>query len=254
MYFRTKNINILTFSFTSVNFSEVRVIYMFFLATIIYDSFPDELMKPIPSIIAALRQRQGKTMLEELREHTPFQILVATVMSARTKDTTTMPIAEKLFQTYKVPSDFLSLSDTQLEQLLFPIGFYRTKARAIKKLCAVLIEKYHSDVPHSFEELVELPGVGPKTANCVLAYAFRVPAIPVDIHVHRISNRIGLVATTTPEKTEAALKKVVPVDYWLDINELFVVHGQTICFPRKPNCSACPILQWCDYGLNQDVR
>ena len=205
-------------------------------------------MKPISSIINALRERQGKTMLEELRERTPFQILIATVMSARTKDTTTMPIAEKLFQIYKTPQDLLDIPVEKLEALLFPIGFYKTKARAIHALCTMLIEKYHGVVPREFDQLVELPGVGPKTANCVLAYAFKVPAIPVDTHVHRISNRIGLVKTTTPEKTEVELKKIIPREYWLDINELFVVHGQTICFPRKPNCDVCPIRTMCDYG------
>ena len=204
-------------------------------------------MKTI-SIIQALRT-QHKTMLGDFeRKYTPFQILVATVMSARTKDSTTMPFAEKMFQKYKTPLDFVSLSVEQIEKLIFPVGFYRTKARSIKKLCEILIEKYHGNVPDTLEQLIELPGVGRKTANCVLAYAFKKPCIPVDIHVHRISNRIGLVKTKTPEETERELMNVVPRKYWLDINELFVVHGQNVCLPRKPMCGNCVIRRLCNYG------
>ena len=187
-------------------------------------------------------------MLEEFRQKSAFHILIATVMSARTKDTTTMPLAEKLFLKYKTPYDFLKLANGELERLIYPVGFYRTKARAILKLCAVLVEKYNSEVPRTLAELVELPGVGRKTANCVLAYAFRIPAIPVDVHVHRISNRIGLVKTTTPEETETELMRIVPREYWLDVNELFVVHGQIVCLPRTPKCGECPIREVCDYG------
>ncbi|HLC75459.1 MAG TPA: endonuclease III [Candidatus Nanoarchaeia archaeon] len=207
-------------------------------------------MNIIP-IIEALRERQGKTMLEDFRsKYTPFQILIATVMSARTKDSTTMPLAEKLFEKYKTAADFVRLPVEKLEKLIFPVGFYRTKARNIKKLCAILIEKFDGQVPSTLDELLTLPGVGRKTANCVLAYAFRVPAIPVDIHVHRISNRIGLVKTKIPEETEQELMKIVPRNKWLDVNELFVVHGQTICLPRTPKCGECPIQKWCDYGTH----
>ena len=207
--------------------------------------------KPIPYIITALKNRQSVTMLEEFRtKYTPFQILVSTVMSARTKDSTTIPIAHKLFQTYKTPDDFIKLSQKKLEKLIYGIGFYRTKSKNIKELSNIIKEKYHNNVPNSMDELLSLPGVGRKTANCVLAYAFRIPSIPVDIHVHRISNRIGLVKTKTPEETEQVLLKTVPKEHWLDINELFVTHGQTICLPRNPQCQKCPIREWCDYGRN----
>ena len=208
-------------------------------------------MKPIARIIKALRT-QNKTMLGDFeRKYTPFQILVATVMSARTKDSTTIPLAEKMFAKYKTPEDFVRLSARDIEKLIFPVGFYRVKARNIKKLAQQLIENYDGKVPDEIDKLLALPGVGRKTANCVLAYAFHTPCIPVDIHVHRISNRIGLVKSMTPEETEQQLMKVIPRNYWLDINELFVVHGQTICLPRRPKCGQCPLLVWCDYGQSK---
>lgn len=205
--------------------------------------------KPTHQILKALRTRQGITMLEEFRhKYTPFQILVSTVMSARTKDTTTIPIAHELFKKYKTPDDFIKISVKTLEKKIYGIGFYRVKSRNIKKLSKIIKERYRSRVPDNMDELLELPGVGRKTANCVLCYAFRKPAIPVDVHVHRISNRIGLVNTKTPEETEQVLLKTIPKQYWLEINELFVTHGQTICLPRNPKCTECPISRWCDYG------
>ena len=206
------------------------------------------MIKPLQKILSALRKRQGTTMLEEFRlKYTPFQILVSTVMSARTKDTTTIPIAHRLFRKYKTPKDFVKIPRNTLEKIIYGIGFYRTKAGYIKKLSEIIINKYNNKVPSEINELLTLPGVGRKTANCVLCYAFRKPAIPVDVHVHRISNRIGLVNTKTPEETEQKLMKLVPKKYWMDINELFVTHGQTICLPRKPRCAICPITRWCDY-------
>ena len=172
-------------------------------------------------------------------------------LHARTEDSTTIPLAEKMFEKYKTPEDFVRLSVHDIEKLIFPVGFYRTKARHIKNLCEILLARYEGQVPHEIEKLLALPGVGRKTANCVLAYAFHVPCIPVDIHVHRISNRIGLVKTATPEETEQQLMNVNPRNNWLDINELFVVHGQTICLPRRPKCGQCPLLVWCDYGQSK---
>lgn len=193
-------------------------------------------------------------MLEDFStKYTPFQILVATVMSARTKDTTTIPIADNLFKTHKTPDDFIKTTTEKLERLIYGIGFYRTKAKHIKELSAMLKEKYKNNVPKDMNKLLELPGVGRKTANCVLAYAFRIPSIPVDVHVHRISNRIGLVKTKTPEETEQALLKTIPKGHWLDINELFVTHGQTICLPRNPKCAECPIWRWCDYCRRSEM-
>ena len=205
-------------------------------------------MVNIVKIIHALHNKQQVTMLGSLgKKHTSFQLLVATVMSARTKDTTTMPIAERLFKKYKTPKDFAEASEKEIEKAIYGVGFYRTKAKHIKKLSELIINRYDNNVPRKIDELLNLPGVGRKTANCVLCYAFGEPAIPVDIHVHRISNRIGLVKTKTPEDTEQKLMKLVPRKYWIDINETFVVHGQTICLPRKPRCEACPVKKMCEY-------
>ena len=207
--------------------------------------------KKIDIVIKVLQQRTTTTMLGEFQtRYTPFQMLIATVMSARTRDSTTIPIANKLFQTYKTPNDFMQVHKAVLEKALYGIGFYKTKAKNIKALSQILIEKHQGIVPKTMDELLELPGCGRKTANCVLAYAFRIPSIPVDIHVHRISNRMGLVKTKNPEETEQALIKNIPKQYWLDINELFVTHGQTICLPRNPKCAICPIREYCEYGKN----
>ena len=210
--------------------------------------------KPILRILAALRRRQGATMLEELRTRsTPFQILVSTVMSARTKDSTTLPIARELFKDYRTPDDFIAIPVRKLEKLLYGIGFYRVKARNIKKLSALIKERYHGRVPAEMDKLLALPGVGRKTANCVLCYAFRKPAIPVDVHVHRISNRLGIVHTQKPEQTEQALSRVIPKRYWMEINELLVKFGQNKCFPRNPNCPACSLQGHCAYYRGQHL-
>lgn len=199
----------------------------------------------ITEILQTLRRGHTETMLERFGDSDPFKILVSTVLSARTKDATTIPIAERLFKTYKTPDDFLRIPTARLERLIYGIGFYKQKARRLKALSRILLEKHHGRVPQQLEQLLELPGVGRKTANCVLVYAFRKPAIPVDVHVHRISNRLGLVRTKAPVETERALAHVVPKRYWIELNELFVRHGQTICVPVSPFCSRCPIKTYC---------
>ncbi|MBI2584012.1 MAG: endonuclease III [Candidatus Aenigmarchaeota archaeon] len=201
----------------------------------------------IKKMISLLSKGQGKTMLGSIGEKkNAFKVLISTVLSARTKDSTTIPIAQKLFRKYKNPEDFLKAPLKQLEKEIYGIGFYRVKASRLKQLCKILIEKYHGIVPQTMEQLLELPGVGRKTANCVLVYAFRKPAIPVDVHVHRISNRLGLVKTEKPEETEMRLMEIVPRKYWIDVNELLVRHGQTICLPQSPFCSRCPVFDLCD--------
>ncbi len=204
----------------------------------------------ISTIFSLLEQHHPQTMLEELPElgYTPFQLLIATLLSARSKDSTVIPIVKQLFKQYPQPKDFLTLPQLELEQHIYKIGFYRTKAKHIIALSAIIVEKYHSQIPNTLEQLTSLPGVGRKTANCILAYVFNQPAIAVDIHVHRISNRLGLVRTTTPEQTEIKLQHLVPKDQWININRLFVGHGQTICKPINPSCSQCPILKYCEYG------
>ncbi|MEM7813275.1 MAG: endonuclease III [Candidatus Aenigmatarchaeota archaeon] len=199
----------------------------------------------VRSILAVLRRTHTPTMLERFSDSDPFMILVSTVLSARTKDTTAIPIARRLFRKYKTPEDFARSSVKRLKKELYGVGFYREKAKRLKALSRALLEKHRGYVPRTLEELLELPGVGRKTANCVLVYAFRKPAIPVDVHVHRVSNRLGLVKTKKPEETEVALMKAVPKRYWIELNELFVRHGQTTCMPVSPFCSRCAIRRYC---------
>ena len=184
---------------------------------------------------------------ENFRLH-PFQQLIATLVSARTKDATTIPLMIKLFKTHQTPQDFINIPLPQLERALYGIGFYKVKAKHIKELSLILIKEYNCIVPQTLEELTSLPGVGRKTANCVLSYTFVKPAIAVDIHVHRISNRLGWIKTTTPEKSEDALKKVIPEHYWSKVNELLVDHGQRICQPINPKCPSCNIKNYCEFA------
>ena len=184
-------------------------------------------------------------MLEQLKEHNPFQLLVATLLSSRTKDSTTIPIVKKMFEKIGSPGNFLKIPQQELEKMLYGIGFYKVKAGNIHKLSRLLLEKYQGIVPQTFEELTSLPGVGRKTANCILNYVFHKPAIAVDIHVHRISNRLGWVKTKNPDETEDSLKLLLPKEKWMEINSLLVDHGQRTCLPIKPRCSNCIIAEHC---------
>lgn len=206
------------------------------------------LVTEIKTVFSLLEKDHPLTMLEELGHYTPFQMLVMTMLSSRTRDSTTIPIVKRLFAKYPNPGYFLKMDTKELEEWLYGIGFYKIKARNVKLLSTIILKKYKGKVPDTFEELTSLPGVGRKTANCVLAYTFKKPAIAVDIHVHRISNRLGWVKTSTPEETEEALKKLVPNDLWIEVNRLFVGHGQTICVPINPKCNICPIRKYCQYG------
>ena len=183
----------------------------------------------------------------------PFQILVATILSARTKDEQSEKISRKLFQKIKKPEDLLKFTEDEIIMEIYPIGFYRTKAKNLLKLAKILTEKYNGNVPEKMEELLELPGVGRKTANCVLVYGFNIPAIPVDVHVHVISNRLGLVKTKTPEETEIELMKIIPKKHWTKLNWLFVEHGKKVC-KAKPKCEACKIRRYCMYFKNHQKK
>ncbi len=205
-------------------------------------------IKEIKTVFSLLEKNHPLTMLEELGHYTPFQMVVMTLLSSRTRDSTTIPLVKKLFAAYPNPEDFVKIEVKKLEELLYGIGFYKVKARNVKVLSKVILERYKGKVPDTFEELTSLPGVGRKTANCVLAYTFKKPAIAVDIHVHRISNRLGWVKTTEPEQTEEALQKMIPKELWIDVNRLLVGHGQSICLPINPKCSICPVLKYCQYG------
>src|SRR3989344_371356 len=205
-------------------------------------------MNTVVPVLKALESFQKQeTMLAQFGTRSAFQILISTILSARTKDTTTIPISKKLFAKYPSAKNLAAADMKEIQKMIYGIGFYKTKAARIIEVAKILCEKYGGLVPDSLEKLLELPGVGRKTANCVLVYAFRKPSIPVDTHVHRISNRLGIVKTKTPEQTEFALVKIVPKRYWIDLNDSFVKFGQQICLPVKPKCPNCPVNKFCDY-------
>ena len=190
------------------------------------------------------------TALEDLHQaetRGPFSILIGTILSARTKDETTTKIVKKLFSRYRTAKALANAKVKDVEKIIKSIGFYHVKAKRIIEVASIINSQYNGKVPDDFEKLVNLPGVGRKTANCVLVYAFDKPAIPVDVHVHRISNRLGLVKTKTPEETEMELMKKIPKKYWLEINDTFVMYGQNICKPISPMCSICKIKRKCSY-------
>ncbi len=176
----------------------------------------------------------------------PFYVLLSCILSLRTKDETTYPATLRLFKLGKTPEDFSKIDEKIIEKAIYPVGFYRNKSRTIIDICNVLVENYDSIVPDMVEELVKLKGVGRKTANLVVAKGYDKPAICVDIHVHRISNRLGYVKTDKPDETEMVLRKKLPKKYWKEINTLFVTHGQSICRPISPKCEICPINRYCN--------
>jgi len=190
------------------------------------------------------------TALRDLRDaeiHGPFSILIGTILSARTKDESTARVSKELFKKYKTAKQLANAKIKDVEKIIKSIGFYHVKARRIIEVSKIIDSQYKGKVPDNLEKLVELPGVGRKTANCVLVYAYEKPAIPVDIHVHRISNRLGLVQTKNPEETEFELMKKIPKKFWLDINDTFVMYGQNICKPITPMCNVCKIKNSCNY-------
>ncbi len=193
----------------------------------------------------------GDWRVPYLRDHAenPFQVLIGTILSQRTRDANTDRASQALFRRFP-DAESLSRADVkELERLVRGTGFYRTKARAIRACAREILERFHGTVPRTLDELLTLPNVGPKTANCVLVFGYGLPAIPVDTHVHRISNRLGLVRSRTPEETETALRAIVPERYWIPINPLLVQHGQNLCRPRGPRCGICPVRDQCATGI-----
>lgn len=175
----------------------------------------------------------------------PFKVLVATILSARTKDQTTARVVTELFRQVNTADDFDKLSFEELDAIIYQTGFHREKTKHLKALPAVLNERFDGIVPSEIDDLLQLPGVGRKTANLVRAVAFSLPAICVDIHVHRISNRWGYISTRTPLESEMALRGILPEKHWLNYNSYVVAFGQNLCTPRKPRCAACPIHKHC---------
>jgi len=182
----------------------------------------------------------------------PYKILIGTILSARTRDETTTNVIKMLFSKFKNPEELSRANLKEIKELIQKIGFYNVKAARIKEVSKILVEKYNSKVPPNLEDLLSFPGVGRKTANCVLVYGFKKPAIPVDVHVHRISNRIGIVNTKKPEDTEIVLQKSIDRKHWIAVNETFVVFGQNICLPIKPKCNVCRLTNLCKYYENNN--
>jgi endonuclease III len=176
-----------------------------------------------------------------------FKILIGTILSSRTRDEKTTKIVNNLFGRFKNAKELAEVDIDEIKTIIHSIGFYNVKAKRIKEVSQLIVEKFDGKVPDHIEGLLELPGVGRKTANCVLVYGFNKPAIPVDIHVHRVSNRIGLVNTKTPEKTEIELSRIISKKYWLEVNHTFVMYGQNICLPIKPNCKICELKKICKF-------
>ena len=204
----------------------------------------------IRKIVEILREEKKKwnvpivTLMSQTGSD-PFKILVATVLSLRTKDEVTAKAAERLFQVADTPEKLLKLEEDEIASLIYPVGFYRRKAKNLREIAKILIEKYGGKVPDDLEELLKLPGVGRKTANLVITLGYGKPGICVDTHVHRIMNRLGYVKTKTPEETEFALREKLPREFWIEINDLLVSLGQHICHPTSPKCSQCPVEPYC---------
>jgi endonuclease III len=211
----------------------------------------------IHAAMAALQEHMpqfAQPIVDEMgaAQQSPYRILVATILSLRTRDTLTAVVAPRLFAVADTPATMLELSEERIAELIYPVGFYRNKARSIRQVSRILLDQYAGRVPADLEALLALPGVGRKTANLVLTMGFGLPGICVDIHVHRISNRWGYVNTKTPDATEMVLREKLPAEYWLPINGLLVTLGQNICHPTSPRCSVCPVAEWCEQiGVNR---
>ena len=185
------------------------------------------------------------TLMAETYE-SPFRVLISCLLSLRTQDATTAKASHRLFTVADSPQAMMKLTAQRIEKLIFPVGFYRTKAKNILSICQTLIDGYGGQVPDEIDELLKLKGVGRKTANLVVTLGYKKPGICVDTHVHRISNRWGYVRTTTPEKTEFALRMKLPKQYWIEYNDMLVSFGQHLCRPISPMCSQCPVSKYCD--------
>lgn len=205
------------------------------------DSMLETISKIKPLKMTALKE------LQEEEHGDPLQILIGTILSARTRDENTTVAVSNLFAKYKTAKELASADTKKIEKLIKSTGFYHVKAKRIKDVAKILLEQHNGKVPNDIDELLKLPGVGRKTANCVLVYAFNKPAVPVDTHVHRIANRLGLVQTKTPEQTEMELVSTIDKKYWTKINDTFVMFGQTVCKPIGPLCERCLLKKNCKY-------
>ncbi len=196
------------------------------------------------TIATLVRNFPGKGAVELDR---PEDVLLATVLSARTRDEQVLKVYPKLRKAFPTLKALAAADVKDIASSIKEIGLFRAKAKSMKGIAKALIEKHGGKVPRTMDELVALPGVGRKTANCVLCYAYKIPSIAVDTHVQRVTNRLGWVKTKRPEDTEQALYRVIPKDLWLDVNRVFVKFGRTVCIPGRPRCHICPVARWCAY-------
>jgi endonuclease III len=207
-------------------------------------------LKVLKLIRETIHQNTALRNVSSASDSTPFRVLIATMLSARTRDPVTELVSAKLFRIYPDAKSLSRAKVSRVEKIIRPVNFYHTKALRLVQVSRIISKCYNGETPVKMEQLLELPGVGRKTANCVLVYAYKTPAIPVDVHVHRISNRIGLVDTRSPELTETELSRIYDQKYWLSVNELFVAFGQTVCKPIVPRCGICNVRPLCDYYRN----
>jgi endonuclease III len=209
-------------------------------------SFPEfPITRVLEAIARTNRSFEETSVAEVSRARDPFRVLAATILSLRTKDETTAAASRRLFEAADTPEAMLRLSARRIERLIFPVGFYRTKARTLRGISRALLERFGGKVPGSLEDLLTLKGVGRKTANLVLTLGHGRPGICVDVHVHRITNRWGYLETRDPEATEMHLRDVLPARHWMEINDILVTFGKFLCRPVSPWCSRCPVVRHC---------
>ncbi|MFL6441810.1 MAG: endonuclease III domain-containing protein [Nitrososphaeraceae archaeon] len=215
--------------------------------------FIEIIIEKMEQVLRRENQMPRLTALKRLQleeQGNPFKILIGTILSARTRDENTTKAVACLFRKFKDAKELAGADIAEIRAIIRSVGFYNVKARTIKKVSQLIVEKFNGDVPHNIDHLLQLPGVGRKTANCVLVYGFNTAAIPVDVHVHRISNRLGLVSTKIPEQTEIDLSFTIHRRHWLKINQTFVMYGQNICTPIRPKCKLCDLKEMCKFYQN----
>ena len=214
--------------------------------------------KEIPTVLKILKKKSREftsTALNDIaEERDPFKVLISCILSLRTRDETTARVSKKLYELADNPKDMAKLSEKYIARTIKSVNYYKTKAKRIKAISQRLVLEFNGRVPDDINTLLTFKGVGRKTANIVIVYGFNKHGIPVDTHVHRVSNRLGWVNTKTPEKTEAALRTLLSKLYWMDINDLFVQFGQNICKPINPKCSECPVKKYCKYYKSLKTR
>ncbi|HET9943201.1 MAG TPA: endonuclease III [Terriglobia bacterium] len=204
---------------------------------------PDDIHKVVRILKREIRRWPVPALAKYVE--TPFTVLISCILSLRTQDKTTVAASDRLFAIAATPDSLLLVPVQTIERAIYPVSFYRTKAKTLHAICEQLLSRHGGKVPSGLEELLSLPGVGRKTANIVVTLGFQKPGIAVDTHVHRISNRLGYVRSLTPEKTEMALRRKLPPKYWIVFNDLLVAYGQNHCKPISPHCSTCKIELYC---------